>query len=173
MTENMEISIFQKLHFCNFFSSKKSLQRFFYISQELSILGENVSLDGQNYCSKGSKWGIVCLSSSSSDWDMTEVMDILIFGKMHFLTLFFKNVKVIDQLKIKILKAGLKRTTQFCQMIIKNVFLTHLSQFQPTIANKTKEKKALVHFFLEHPLVGQAGQLSYCFLGDLSRSIYL
>ena len=56
-------------------------------------------------------------------------------------------IKMFDHLKIKILKAGLKRTAQFCQMIIKNVFLTHLSQFQPTITNKTKEKKYLSTFF--------------------------
>ena len=49
-------------------------------------------------------------------------------------------IKMFDHLKIKILKAEFKRTVQFCQIIIKNVFLTHLSQFQPTIANKTKEK---------------------------------
>ena len=88
MTENKEISIFGKLHFCNFFSSKKSLQRFCDIAQKLSILGENISSDGQNYCSKGSKWGIVCLCSSNSVWDMTEVMDILTFGKMYFLSFF-------------------------------------------------------------------------------------
>ena len=52
-------------------------------------------------------------------------------------------IKMFDHLKIKILKAGFKRTAQFCQIIIKNVFLTHLSQFQQTIANKTKEKKYL------------------------------
>ena len=106
MTENKEISIFGKLHFCNFFSSKKSLQRFCDIAQKLSILGENISSDGQNYCSKGSKWGILCFCSSNSVWNMSELMDILTFEKMHSLTFFIKNVKVIDHLKIKILKAN-------------------------------------------------------------------
>ena len=56
-------------------------------------------------------------------------------------------IKMFDHLKIKILKAGFKRTVQFYQISIKNVFLTHLSQFQPTIANKTKEKKYVPTFF--------------------------
>ena len=61
--------------------------------------------------------------------------------------LYGTSNKDVDHQKIKILKAGFKRTAQFCQIIIKNVFLTHLSQFQPTIANKTKEKSTCPLFF--------------------------
>ena len=61
-------------------------------------------------------------------------------------------INMFDHLKIKILKAEFKRTVQFCQIIIKNVFLTHLSQFQPTITNKTKEKKSTFPLFFGHPL---------------------
>ena len=60
-------------------------------------------------------------------------------------------INMFEHLKIKILKVGFKRTAQFCQIIIKNVFLTHLSQFKPTIANKTKEKSTCP-LFLGHPL---------------------
>ena len=56
------------------------------------------------------------------------------------------NIFMFDRLKIKILKAGSKRTVQFCQIVIKNVFLNHLSQVHPTIADKTKEKKYLSTF---------------------------
>ena len=125
MTENMEISIFGKLHFCNFFSSKKSLQRFCYIAWELSILGENISSDGQNFCSKGSKWVIVHLCSSNSVWDMTEVMDILTFVKMYFLTFFIKNVKVIDDRKIRIST----KITLSCQKKSKMYLSTNLSHY--------------------------------------------
>ena len=56
-------------------------------------------------------------------------------------------IKMFDYLKIKILKAGFKRTAHFCQIIIKNVFLTHLIQLQPTIADKTKEKSTCPLFW--------------------------
>ena len=60
-------------------------------------------------------------------------------------------IKMVDHLKTKSLKAGSKRTAQSCQIIIKNVFLTHQSQFQLTIANKTKEKSTCP-LFLGHTL---------------------
>ena len=56
-------------------------------------------------------------------------------------------INMFHHLNIKILKRGSKGTVQFCQIIIKNVFLTHRSQFQPTISNKIKEKKCLSTFF--------------------------
>ena len=40
---------------------------------------------------------------------MSEIMDNLTFEKMHSLTFFIKNEKVIDHLKIKILKADQER----------------------------------------------------------------
>ena len=43
---------------------------------------------------------VLCLFSSNSDWDMTECMDILTFGKMRFLTFFIKNVNMFNHLKI-------------------------------------------------------------------------
>ena len=58
---------------------------------------------------------------------------------------------MVDHMKAKILLAGSKRTVQSCQTIIKKVFLTQLSQFQPIIADKTKEKSTC-SLFLGHPL---------------------
>ena len=63
-------------------------------------------------------------------------------------------IKIFDYLKMKILKAESKKSAHFCQMIIKNVFLTHLSQYNQPLLIKPK-KKVLVHFFLGHPLFGQ------------------
>ena len=110
------------------FFVKKSLQRFCYLARELSILGENVSSDGQNYCSKGSKWGIVHLCSSNSIWDMTEVMDIITFWKMYFLTFFHQKCigdwpsknQNFESLSTKIMLS--------CNILIKNMFI---NQFKP------------------------------------------
>ena len=81
--------------FVTFFIKKKSLQSFFYILRELSILGENISSDGQNYCSKGSKWGIVCLCSSNTFGDTTKFMTMWVFLFLLFcikmLTSLYKN----------------------------------------------------------------------------------
>ena len=55
-------------------------------------------------------------------------------------------IKMFDHLKIKILKAGSKRTAQSCQIIIKNVSLTHYINFNQQLLIKPK-KKVLFHFF--------------------------
>ena len=56
-------------------------------------------------------------------------------------------IKMVDHAKTKVLKAGSKWTVQSWQTIIKKVFLTHLSQFQPTVADKTKEKSTCPLFW--------------------------
>ena len=80
-------------------------------------------------------------------------------------------INMFEHLKIKILKAGFKRTAQFWQIIIKNVFLTHLSQFKPTIANKTKEKKYLSTFFWDTLYYGNLGCGVHILIGILIWSM--
>ena len=100
MTENKEISIFGKLHFCNFLSSK-------IFSKDFAILRENcpfwvkilvqmvktIALNDQNEIL------YVSVAQIVFEIGMSKLMDILTFEKMHSLTFFIKNVKVIDNQK--------------------------------------------------------------------------